>query len=128
MSHISEGNNIPLRLKNRASTHGNNPALYWSEGDEWKSCTWSEHYQNVCKFGGALLAMGFEAGDTVSISGNNCKEWIVACLGSMYVRALPAGIYQTSTPEQFQYVANHMEAKVLVLENKVQWEKFVSER
>ena len=46
----------------------------------------------------------------------------------MYIRALPAGIYQTSTQDQFQYVANHMEAKVLVLENKVQWDKFTAER
>ncbi len=128
MSNLSEGNNIPLRLKNRASTNGNDPALYWSEGDGWASCTWSKHYENVRKFGGALLALGFEAGDTVSISGNNSKEWITACLGSMYVRALPAGIYQTSTSDQFQYVANHMEAKVLVLENKTQWEKFTTER
>ena len=50
MSNLSEGNNIPLRLKNRASTNGNDPALYWSEGDDWASSTWSKHYENVCKF------------------------------------------------------------------------------
>ncbi|MAK04907.1 MAG: long-chain fatty acid--CoA ligase [Euryarchaeota archaeon] len=128
MTNLSEGNNIPLRLQNRAKTNGNDIALHWKEGDSWNSRTWAEHYENVCKFGGALLNLGFEVGDSVSISGNNSKEWITACLGSMYIRALPAGIYQTSTQEQFQYVANHMEAKVLVLENKVQWDKFSAER
>ena len=128
MGHLAEGNNIPLRLKNRAATNGADPALHWKAGDGWESRNWEKHHENVCKFGGALLALGFEVGDSVSISGNNSKEWITACLGSMYIRALPAGIYQTSTQEQFQYVANHMEAKVLVLENKVQWDKFAAER
>jgi len=128
MSNLSEGNNIPLRLHNRAKTNGSDPALYWKEGDSWSSLNWADHYENVRKFGGALLGLGLNVGDTVSISGNNSKEWITACLGSMYIRALPAGIYQTSTPDQFQYVANHMSAKVLVLENKTQWDKFVSER
>ena len=128
MTNLSEGNNIPLRLQNRAKTNGNDIALHWKEGDSWNSRTWAEHYENVRKFGGALLNLGFEVGDSVSISGNNSKEWVTACLGSMYIRALPAGIYQTSTQEQFQYVANHMEAKVLVLENKVQWDKFSAER
>ena len=128
MSNLSEGNNIPLRLHNRAKTNGSDPALYWKDGDSWSSLNWAEHYDNVRKFGGALLGLGLDVGDTVSISGNNSKEWITACLGSMYIRALPAGIYQTSTPDQFQYVANHMSAKVLVLENKTQWDKFTSER
>ena len=128
MSNLSEGNNIPLRLHNRAKTNGSDPALYWKDGDSWSSLNWADHYENVRKFGGALLGLGLNVGDTVSISGNNSKEWITACLGSMYIRALPAGIYQTSTPDQFQYVANHMSAKVLVLENKTQWDKFVSER
>ena len=128
MTNLSEGNNIPLRLQNRAKTNGNDIALHWRDGENWNSITWAEHYENVRKFGGALLNLGFEVGDSVSISGNNSKEWITACLGSMYIRALPAGIYQTSTQDQFQYVANHMEAKVLVLENKVQWNKFTAER
>ena len=128
MTNLSEGNNIPLRLQNRAKTNGKDAALHWRDGDNWNSRTWAEHYENVRKFGGALLNLGFEVGDSVSISGNNSKEWITACLGSMYIRALPAGIYQTSTQDQFQYVANHMEAKVLVLENIVQWNKFKAER
>ncbi|RAH14566.1 MAG: long-chain fatty acid--CoA ligase [Methanobacteriota archaeon] len=128
MSNLADGNNIPQRLQNRAKINGSKPAIYWNENDSWNSLTWSEYHDNVCKFGGALLGLGFEAGDAVSISGNNSKEWIIACVGSMYIRALPAGIYQTSTSDQFQYVANHMEAKVLVLEDKVQWDKFESER
>ena len=76
MSNLSEGNNIPLRLQNRAKTNGTDPALYWKEGDNWASRTWAEHYSNVSKFGGALLGLGLNVGDTVSISGNNSKEWI----------------------------------------------------
>ena len=85
MTNLSEGNNIPLRLQNRAKTNGKDAALHWRDGDNWNSRTWAEHYENVRKFGGALLNLGFEVGDSVSISGNNSKEWITACLGSMYI-------------------------------------------
>ena len=45
----------------------------------------------------------------------------------MYIRALWVEFIKL-TQDQFQYVANYMEAKVLVLENIVQWNKFKAER
>ena len=119
---------IASRLKAHAQNQGARVAMNWKGAHGWQSLTWSQYHQQVRQFGGALLKLGYGPGDTVAITGNNCPEWIIADVGAMYVRGVAGGIYQTSTPEQLQYVADHMEAKVLVIEDKRQWDKVVQVR
>jgi long-chain acyl-CoA synthetase len=119
---------IVSRLKQHAQDQGNKVAMNWKGPHGWESLTWAQHHTQVRQFGGALLKLGYKPGETVAITGNNCPEWIIADLGAMYVRGVAGGIYQTSTPEGLQYVAHHMEAKVLVIEDKLQWDKVVQVR
>ena len=44
----------------------------------------------------------------------------------MSIRALPTGIYQTSTPSQVAYILNHSEARVVVIDTLEQWTKIKS--
>ena len=119
---------IASRLKDHARNQGHKVAMNWKGAHGWQSMTWAQYHDQVRQFGGALLKLGYGPGDTVAITGNNSPEWIVADVGAMYVRGVAGGIYQTSTPEQLQYVAHHMEAKVLVVEDKTQWDKFAAMR
>jgi long-chain acyl-CoA synthetase len=96
---------------------GDKAAVWYQEKRTWKNYTWAQYADAVEKFAGALLGLGFEAGDCTVIMGNNSPEWLIADVGTMAARGCPAGIYQTSTQEQALYVANHCEAKVFVLEN-----------
>ncbi len=114
---------IASRLKDHARNQGHKVAMNWKGSHGWESMTWAQYHDQARKFGGALLKLGYGPGDTVAITGNNSPEWIIADVGAMYVRGVAGGIYQTSTPEQLQYVAHHMEAKVLVVEDKTQWDK-----
>ncbi len=119
---------IPSRLRDHATQLPNRVAMNWKTENGWKSLTWGGYHDRCRAFGGALLALGYKPGDTVAITGNNCPEWIIADVGAMYVRGVAGGIYQTSTPEQLEYVAHHMEAKVLVIEDKLQWDKVAQVR
>jgi len=110
--------NIVERLFAHAHVISGRAALWYKENRTWKNHTWAQYAEAVERFAGALLNLGFEAGDCVVIMGNNCPEWLFADLGTMAARGCPAGIYQTSTQEQALYVANHCEAKVFVIEDK----------
>ncbi len=104
------------------------PALYDKVGDDWESITWSE-YEEMCRaFAGGLIASGYEPGDKLSISGYNCPEWVVADIGGMMARGVPLGIYQTNSPSEFAYIANHSESKIAVLEDREQWKKVDKKR
>lgn len=111
------------RFKENARQLKTKPAMYASVDGEWQSISWSAYWQNVRRFAGALLDLDYQPGQTVTIMGNNCPEWVISDVGAMLARAVPAGVYQTSTPEQVSYIANHCEARVFVLEDLAMWER-----
>lgn len=110
------------QFKKNAERLKTSPALHTKVGQEWHTLSWSAYWQNARRFAGALLGMGYEPGESVAIMGNNCPEWVIADVGAMMVRGVPAGIYQTSTSEQAQYIASHCEARVCVIENLAIWD------
>ncbi len=116
------------RLFEQAKTKGDTAALFYEDGGQWKSHTWQD-YADLCRrFAGALIDMGCEPGANINICGYNCVEWVVADVGSMVAGCVPSGIYQTNSADKVAYIVNHSEAKVLVLENKEQWDKFAKVR
>ena len=98
------------------------PALYYSDGGNWKHYTWAQYVRRARAFAGALIELGLQAGDGVAIMSDNNPEWVIADVGAMIARGVPTGIYQTCTAEQAEYIANHCEAKVVVLESRERWE------
>ncbi len=119
----AERDTIVDRFFEKVERHGDEPALHHRVGEEWKSITWSEYGQKCREFAGGLIAAGYEAGDNTAICGYNCPEWVIADVGAMIGGFVPVGIYQTNSPEEVAYIAHHCEAKVVVVEDKEQWEK-----
>jgi long-chain acyl-CoA synthetase len=95
--------------------------LAWKHGArEW---TWSEAARDVRRTARALIALGVQRGDAVSIVGPNRPEWTMADLGALAAGAVPAPIYPTLTAEQARYVARHSGAAVAVVSDGAQEEK-----
>ena len=114
------------RFVDHARRQGGHPALWQREGQDWRPISWSAYLEKVEQFAGALLAMGLEPGEAIAITGDNCPQWVIACVGAMMARVSATGIYQTSTPKGLAYVADHCEARVLVLEDERQWDKVMA--
>jgi long-chain acyl-CoA synthetase len=72
--------------------------------------------------------MGVEAGQHVAILGENRPEWVIADLACMCIGGAPAGIYTTNAPEEVQYILEHGDVPVVIVEDKVQLEKVMSVR
>ena len=111
------------RLLKQAKARGSDPAFYSRVGGRWESMDWKTYLKRARQFAGALVDLGCEAGDNVNICGYNCVEWVLADVGTMVAGCVPSGIYHTDSPPQIKYIVNHSEAKVLVIEDLVQWEK-----
>ncbi|MCB9644695.1 MAG: long-chain fatty acid--CoA ligase [Myxococcales bacterium] len=114
------------RLRANAQKFSSKPALYGQDGNAWRMITWQEYWDRARKFGGGLIKYGHKPGGAVTVMGDNCPEWVIADVGGMMVRGVPAGIYQTSTSDQTSYIANHCEAVVFVIENKKLWDVSVA--
>ncbi len=94
----------------------------------WQENTWQDYYQTVRRFARGLGAIGVQHKDAVGILSYNCKEWVYADVASIFVGAIPAGIYPTSSADQCVYILNHSKATCVVVEDKKQLDKILSVR
>ncbi|MCP4445818.1 MAG: long-chain fatty acid--CoA ligase [Myxococcales bacterium] len=119
---------IPLRLFARTEKTPYSPAYYIKEGGRWKPTNWRTYGDEVRDAGKSLMSLGVGAKGAVSILGFNRPEWVIFNLGAMSVGAYAAGVYTTCSPEEVQYIVNHAEASVMLVENKDQADKVAAQR
>ena len=105
-------------LERRAGAHADRPAMRVKRGGQWRTTTWKEYRDQA-----RLVARGFIASRPRSPA-RAWRSWATTGpSGSSPTSApsppaaCPAGIYTTSTPEQCQYITDHCEAAVAVVEN-----------
>lgn len=74
------------------------------------------------------MALGVGRGDKVAILGFNRPEWVIFDHAAMAVGAVAAGVYTTCSAEEVQYIVDHAEARIILLEDEGQWQKIATER
>ncbi|CAM9369790.1 unnamed protein product, partial [Hapterophycus canaliculatus] len=113
--------------------HGLKPALKFKDLSAgltaatapWTTLSWGEYYVECLRFGKSLLSLNFGPHRCVNIIGFNSAEWFIANMGTISAGGIAAGIYTSNLPEACQYITNHSEAEVVVVENAAQLSKFV---
>ncbi|WP_420642707.1 AMP-dependent synthetase/ligase [Candidatus Leptofilum sp.] len=116
------------RLHENGRKRPNAPAYYEKIGNAWVPTSWKEYTNQVRQAARALVALGVEAGQNVTILGFNRPEWVIFDLASMMVGGAPAGIYTTNSPEECKYIVENSESSVILVENQGQWDKIASVR
>lgn len=120
------GDTIVDRLFNQAGSRPESPALYEKRTGVWRAITYRSYADTVKKVGRALIHLGFERGDTVSLLGFNRPEWVYLAVGAMASGGAGAGIYVTSSASEVAYIVGHAASKVVLVENEAQWDKILS--
>lgn len=119
---------IASRLFTQAKTLPNEPAYWVKQGTGWVPTTWSTYGEEVRTAARALIALGVGPGEFVCILGFNRPEWNISDLAAMSTGGVPAGIYTTCSAPEVAYIIQHCKARVVVLEDKGQWDKVNAER
>eukprot|EP00019_Armaparvus_languidus_P008267 CAMPEP_0168591482 /NCGR_PEP_ID=MMETSP0420-20121227/7163_1 /TAXON_ID=498008 /ORGANISM="Pessonella sp." /LENGTH=712 /DNA_ID=CAMNT_0008627287 /DNA_START=55 /DNA_END=2193 /DNA_ORIENTATION=+ len=108
--------------------NGDSVALRVERDGKWIEWTWKEYFSEVEKVGRALIHLGLEQHESVCIIGFNSPEWFFANMGAIAAGGKAAGIYTTNEADACQYIAEHSQSRVAVVENEVQLEKFLKIR
>lgn len=87
------------------------------EGPGWRTLSWSQLREQGLDVAAALVELGVEPGDRVAIMASNRTEHVLADIGAMHAGATGMSIYNTLSPSQVAYVADHSTPTVVVLEN-----------
>jgi len=118
----------PLMFKTTVEKYGNRTAMRKKEYGLWRDISWNEYYEQARAVGAALISMGLEAGDCVSIIGDNCPEWVIIDMGIQCAGGVAVGVYSTNAWPQVEYVISNSDSKFFFVENEEQLDKWLQFR
>jgi len=122
------GKTVCTIFADAARKWGDRPALRWKRDGEWKSLDWNGYRAEVAAVTMALRGLGFGPGQFGLIMARNVPEHVIADLGIVHAGGTAISVYNTLAPEQVEYLANHSEASVAVVEDETYLAKFLAIR
>jgi len=97
-----------------AGHHADGVALRTPGGDV--EITWRGYAARVRAVAGGMAAAGVGRGETVAMMLTNRPEAVIVDTAAMHLGAIPFSIYNTSSPEQVEYLLGHARCRVAVTE------------
>jgi len=79
----------------------------------WNHTTWSEFYNETMALSKALMAIGFQKGDNLSIYSYNRKEWYIAYAAANFCNGAGVGVYHTCSSNEVEWVVGNSDSKVV---------------
>jgi len=109
-----------------SSKFSTRPALSVKRDGRWKTWTWQQYHDDVMLASRAFILLGAEKGHGIAIIGFNSPEWFIADLAAIFSGSIAAPIYTTNQADAVKYIADHCKARVAVVENEIQLQKFLA--
>ena len=124
-----EGQTVPSMFLDTVSAHPDAVALRWRTSDGgWDEWTFRDYADQVARAAGGLTRAGITKGDRVVLMMRNVPQFHVIDLATAFLGATPVSIYNSSSPEQVEYLVNHCEAVHGVVEDTGFLERFLKVR
>jgi long-chain acyl-CoA synthetase len=123
-----KGETVPKIFLRTVEKYGDRVAMRKKQYGLWHDISWNEYYEKAKFVGSALISMGLEKGDCVSIIGDNCPEWVIIDMGIQCVGGAAVGVYSTNAWPQVEYVVQNSESKFFFVENEEQFDKWLNFR
>lgn len=129
--------NTPQRLFDCLELHLKNSPLpdmlAGKENGQWKTYSTQEVKNIVDRISAGLLQSGISSGDMtpegrdkISIISKNRPEWVMIDLATMQIGAVLVPIYPTININELKFILNDAEVKILIVNNKDDYEKVLS--
>ena len=116
---------VPQVFKRTVREYGDRVAMRKKELGIWHDITWNKYYRLAKHVGSALISIGLQKGDCVSIIGDNCPEWVIIDIGVQCAGGVAVGVYSTNAWQQVEYVIQNSESKFFFVENEEQLDKWL---
>jgi len=89
----------------------------------WQEITWADLWERVRLAAHALLALGVEPGDRVSIHSEDRPEWVILDFATVAIRGITVGLYPTNPAAEVEYLLQDSESRVHLAEDQEQADK-----
>ena len=91
----------------------------------WHEYDWATTWDLVETAAHALLALGVEPGDRVSIHSEDRPEWVILDLAAVAVRGITIGFYPTNPAAEVEYLLRDCGAVIHFAEDQEQYDKLL---
>jgi long-chain acyl-CoA synthetase len=128
---IVAGRTIPTLFRDTVASRSDAVAVRWrppGSDTATASLTWAEYADQACRVAAGLEALGVRHGQRIVLMMRNRPEFYPADMGSLLAGATPISIYNSSPPEQIEYLAGHSEATVAIVGDVGMLERFLKVR
>ena len=112
------GSTVPRRFLELVAADRSLPLFHsMAEGGGWDVSTTGDVEASVARIAAGLQHDGVATGDRVLLMMRNRPEFHSYDLAAQFLRATPVSIYNSSSPEEVQYLASHAGAEVAIVED-----------
>ena len=112
------GQTVATRFLDTVARHGDTPVLRWKQSDgSWTEQTLDDVAETTARLVTAFRGLGIGKGDRVVLMLRNRAEFHPIDLAVLFCGATPVSIYNSSAPDQIEYLVNHCGAKLAVVED-----------
>ena len=125
LARVVEGRTLATTFLDTVAAHGDRVALRERQADDsWAEWTYDEYAKHVAGAAAHLRSLGVGPGDRVVLMMRNSAAFHMVDLAVMFCGATAISIYNSSSPEQVEYLAGHCKAKVAIVEDDGFAERF----
>ena len=126
---VVDGQTVPGEFAKTVARNGDQIAIRWRKPDDsWGEWTYKDYADKACRLAASLEAHGLNKGDRVMLMMRNRPEFHIADLGVLLCGATPVSIYNSSAPEQIEYLVGHSKGKIAIVEDLDFLERFLKVR
>ncbi|HSP30326.1 MAG TPA: AMP-binding protein, partial [Ilumatobacteraceae bacterium] len=123
------GQNLAKRFLTNLDANASVEVVRWKDSHgAWHGWTMTELADVTARLATGLTDLGVGKGDTVVLMMRNRPEFHALDLAVLFVGATPVSIYNSTAPEQIDYLVNDCKAKVAVVEDDAFLERFLKVR
>jgi long-chain acyl-CoA synthetase len=97
--------------------------FYTKTENGWEGVKLADLQVMVEDFANGLKNLGINDNDKVAIIGANSRKWAISDYAIAHIRAVSVPVYPTLIPTQSQYVVEHSESKIAIVQDEVQLDK-----
>ena len=117
---------VPGMFQTLVNERPNLKTFYTKEDNGWQGVELIELQKFVEDFANGLKNLDVNEHDKVAIIGANPRKWAISDYAIAHIRAVSVPVYPTLIPAQSQYVVEHSESKIAIVQDAIQLDKVYS--
>jgi len=113
----TEGTLADLPRRNAAEVPGENGFAKKDAAGGWTDKTWARFSHEVNAIAKGFIALGVKPGDRIALMSRTRYEWTLIDFGAWTAGAVVVPVYETSSPEQVEWILSDSGATIVVVES-----------